>query len=364
MANLELVKQWNDGIYQIEVTDPVEGGPDGVSNRQARELGGNALFLKGQMDEAVGGDTAAGFGLKTLGGHAAMADGMGRDLRVVFGIESTDPAVYIPLIMAEIRRRCNNDGEMDAGGVPDFSGVMIGDYIDGISLNGIAAPAGNGAIATQPWNNTYKNNRIVVAGFNTYKGMGSWIEDGGDGIDATNVKNHVLFVFRNVIATARMNATHTNGGGYRWSELRTWLEGRHGLGNGVVAEKLKEQLGGEYLYTISKVHSEGGDGGDWAGYTLWLPSEFEIFGGAFFGAEGPNDNEGSRLAWTTPIQIPLFQGSYEYRIRRLNGTRRWYWTQTPSAASSSAFALVAGIGNVNFTNAGSVGGCAPAFCVA
>jgi hypothetical protein len=50
--------------------------------------------------------------------------------------------------MAEIRRRCNNNGEINNTGIPDFKGIQIGDYIDGLDLSGIAAmPGGN---APQP----------------------------------------------------------------------------------------------------------------------------------------------------------------------------------------------------------------------
>ncbi|MDR1837641.1 MAG: hypothetical protein LBQ89_08290, partial [Treponema sp.] len=143
--------------------------------------------------------------------HADMIEGIGRDLRQVFGIASTDPTVYIPLIMAEIRRCCNNNGEIDSTGIPDFSGIEIGDYIDGLDLSGISvAPGGN---APQAWNDTYKNNRIVVSGFNYLKNAG----------DVENVKNHILFTFRNIICQGRMNPTNTNAGGYMASEMRIWL---------------------------------------------------------------------------------------------------------------------------------------------
>jgi hypothetical protein len=72
--------------------------------------------------------------------------------------------------MAEITRRCNNNNEIDSSGIPDFIGIEIGDYIDGIDLSAISAE--NGGDGGQAWNGTYKNNRIVIAGFNTYKGTG------------------------------------------------------------------------------------------------------------------------------------------------------------------------------------------------
>ena len=50
MANLILTRQWIENIYQLETTDPVMGGPDGVDNRQAKELGARTNWLKDQVD--------------------------------------------------------------------------------------------------------------------------------------------------------------------------------------------------------------------------------------------------------------------------------------------------------------------------
>lgn len=53
MANLTEASQWEAGIYQIETTDPVAGGPDGISNIQAKQLGNRTRYLKGITDEVV-----------------------------------------------------------------------------------------------------------------------------------------------------------------------------------------------------------------------------------------------------------------------------------------------------------------------
>lgn len=50
MANLTLSRQWVENIYQLETSDPVMGGPDGVDNRQAKELGARTNYLKDQVD--------------------------------------------------------------------------------------------------------------------------------------------------------------------------------------------------------------------------------------------------------------------------------------------------------------------------
>jgi hypothetical protein len=226
-----------------------------------------------------------------------MVEGLGRNLLEVLGVSTIAEA------MAEIRRRCNNNGEIDNTGVPDFGDIMIGDYLDGIDLSGLTPTVGG--MAPQAWNDTYKNNRIVVAGLNTYKGMGS----------TENAKNHILFTFRNIIAKAKMNQTSIATGGYLSSEMRDWLEGAAGDGSGVVATKLKEQLGGNYLYTISKSFAIESGNQNWGNCSLFIPTELEIFGIPLYGTEGVYES-GMRTGSATPIQIPLYQKSYGYRIKR------------------------------------------------
>lgn len=51
MANLPETPQWEEGVYQIEVSDPVLGGPDGISNRQAKQLASRTSYLKQQVEK-------------------------------------------------------------------------------------------------------------------------------------------------------------------------------------------------------------------------------------------------------------------------------------------------------------------------
>ncbi|WP_191920865.1 tail fiber protein [Pantoea agglomerans] len=57
MANLPETPQWEEGVYQIEVSDPVLGGPDGISNRQAKQLASRTSYLKQQVEKG-GADLA------------------------------------------------------------------------------------------------------------------------------------------------------------------------------------------------------------------------------------------------------------------------------------------------------------------
>ncbi len=54
MANLTVKAEWVGGIYRIELTDPVVGGEDGISNLQAKQLAARTEFLKGNMEKMQG----------------------------------------------------------------------------------------------------------------------------------------------------------------------------------------------------------------------------------------------------------------------------------------------------------------------
>jgi hypothetical protein len=52
MANLQEQAAWEEGVYQIEQTDPVVGGPDGISNIQAKQLANRTRWLREGLEEA------------------------------------------------------------------------------------------------------------------------------------------------------------------------------------------------------------------------------------------------------------------------------------------------------------------------
>jgi hypothetical protein len=287
--------------------------------------------------------------------HGDEVDSAGRNLFDVLGVSSVQEAI------AALSIRCNGTG------IPDFSGLLVGDYIDGIDLSAI--PAENSGDAGQVWSSTYKNNRIVLSGFNTYKGFGS-----------TEVtKNHLLFTFRNIPLKKRINPTSDNTGGYIASELRAFLEGVSGNGSGdysgsttvttaAFMNALNTQLGAGHLLTISKAHSIKSSY-TWANYTVFPPSELEVCGYPTYGDEGvympalTSPVLPARVGYVTNVQFPIFSKSGDYRIKRYNGSRMWWWEQTPYSASASSFCSIHHYGNTNHTSASSVGGCAPAFCV-
>jgi hypothetical protein len=270
------------------------------------------------VDPATGlvkakGGTGGGF---TPDGWGLVADG--RNLLDVLGADTVADAVEI------LHQKINADG------VPDFSGLQVGDYLDLPSLDD-----GTNAIT---WNEAYKNLRVVIAGFNTYKHMGS----------TENAKNHIVFAFENCPVTKRMKAANDNTGGYPASELKTYLEG--GFLTGLVAA-----LGHDYMYAVQRLISNKG-GNTWLAAKIFPPTEIEVFGVQSYGDEVSSD-AGPRS--NTPIQLPIFRDSYKHRIKRYNGSRQWWWLSTTYRASASYFCAVNNNGNTNNNSADSAGGCAP-----
>ena len=53
MANVKENATWENGIYQLETTDPVLGGENGIDNLQARQLANRTQWLKTEIARAV-----------------------------------------------------------------------------------------------------------------------------------------------------------------------------------------------------------------------------------------------------------------------------------------------------------------------
>lgn len=242
----------------------------------------------------------------------------GRNLLTVLGVTTVAEAMEV------LHERCNGEG------VADFSGLMIGDYLDlpSLTVDG----------TTYTWNATYQNLRIVISGFNHYIHCG----------DTENTKNHILWTFKNVVLQRQMNSSDTNTGGYNASAMKTYLDGVFALGLG-------SALGSsDYLYTISRAISKKGST-EWVRNTVFLPTEVEVFGVATYGDD--------QNAWNTNIQYPIYRDSSYYRCKKYNGSRAWWWEATPNASNSTDFCHVNSGGNSTGSDASySRGGVAPAFC--
>lgn len=54
MANLRETSTWEAGIYQLETSDPVMGGENGIDNRAPRQLANRTLWLKNELARQIG----------------------------------------------------------------------------------------------------------------------------------------------------------------------------------------------------------------------------------------------------------------------------------------------------------------------
>ena len=87
MADLNLTAVWESGVYQLETTDPVQGGASGISNLQGIQLGNRTEFLKTQVDGIIkrqGGYNS----VRTFTGSALNNTLVSGDAHIVTGINN------------------------------------------------------------------------------------------------------------------------------------------------------------------------------------------------------------------------------------------------------------------------------------
>lgn len=54
MAFLPEEEVWEEGVYQFERTDPLQGGPNGIDNAQGKQLANRTKWLKAAVDAIIG----------------------------------------------------------------------------------------------------------------------------------------------------------------------------------------------------------------------------------------------------------------------------------------------------------------------
>ncbi|ECG8633665.1 tail fiber protein, partial [Salmonella enterica subsp. salamae] len=52
MGKLTELERWDEDVYQIETSDPVLGGPEGITNKPIRQLANRTRWLKKHLDDA------------------------------------------------------------------------------------------------------------------------------------------------------------------------------------------------------------------------------------------------------------------------------------------------------------------------
>lgn len=64
MATLVEEEVFEQGIYQLEMNDPVQGGPNGIDNLQAKQLANRTKWLKAAIDVITGASFIAAKAIK------------------------------------------------------------------------------------------------------------------------------------------------------------------------------------------------------------------------------------------------------------------------------------------------------------
>ena len=64
MAYLPEKSIWEDGIYQLETSDPVLAGPDGIDNLQGKQLANRTVHLRDRIAKLESGEKSSGNAIK------------------------------------------------------------------------------------------------------------------------------------------------------------------------------------------------------------------------------------------------------------------------------------------------------------
>lgn len=163
MSNVPETATYEAGIYQIETTDPVLGGANGIANTQAKQLANRTTWLKAradQVDAAAGGHDSLAARLDVLEADVAgtSPDTMNALTAVVMQAMS-DSGLALREVMKTINQRfqtgsatIRNTGviagcDVTAGGTGRLVNLSSGTiYLNGV-MQGVAAQTSTASIA-------------------------------------------------------------------------------------------------------------------------------------------------------------------------------------------------------------------------
>lgn len=151
MANLTELNEWTPGVYQLETSDPVLGGPEGIDNLQAKQLANRTKYLKYQLENLDALSAAGGVvrGSITMRGASSI------------NVEARDSASWaggihvvsrgaLSNILGGVGGSGNNDVinglYMALGSTPWFTGNGIRVNATGTTITGPLSASGAGLI--------------------------------------------------------------------------------------------------------------------------------------------------------------------------------------------------------------------------
>jgi hypothetical protein len=262
--------------------------------------------------------------------------------------------------------------------------IKLENYIDledGLTVKRYGEPDWEGFDDTGAFSQdgTALTKRLIVVGINSFhSGRGTRLNgdaiecaangeaDGQYAVTENNDTPHVVFHFQIFPVERRMNEMKldidTSVGGYRDSEMRRYLVPFDDApGSGPFLAGLREAgVPESVLWAPLRYVSTRGSGDTPIQDVLWLPTEWEVFGGitGSVAAEERADNQ----TW-----LEYYADSAKRPKQRIANTYIGWWLASPYMHIEQAFCAVEFLHNLDppeqtnlsFSN----GGCAPAFCV-
>ena len=101
MANVTETSNYDEGVYQLETTDPLEGGPLGVLNKAIKNLANRTRWLKDQVTKLIPyAPIKRGFFNLDIGGASGPIAAFGDFLNASVTVTSNESFVTVNLINA------------------------------------------------------------------------------------------------------------------------------------------------------------------------------------------------------------------------------------------------------------------------
>ena len=134
MANLQEAARWETGIYQLETSDPVMGGADGIDNRQAKQLGNRTLWLKNELEQMA----------RTIPAAVTKSDAVNSDSSADVATSKAVKTAYDKAVAAESAASgaVNTTGNQNVGGEKTFTdtaffkeGAFVADSVADYAAN-------------------------------------------------------------------------------------------------------------------------------------------------------------------------------------------------------------------------------------
>jgi hypothetical protein len=310
---------------------------------------GNAYTLTGKavgtvtvtaaVPHAEGGMTAKNFDITV---------NAGRNLKEYFNIPTTaDPAADVRATFEAVHNYLTSvpPPQVTGSGLNMKIGdIGYGAWIDLDSLSIDGYPMNDTSPGYGKLTDSKKNLRLIVVGIKTFNGT-----------NGNGTFPHLVFQFKDIPVTHRMNKERTNDGGYAGSEGRAYLIGNFQAGLKKAGVPFEET---SWIWAPTRgVAKSGYDSSNFDYLTtdqLWLPTEIEIFGKRTFSS-----------IWNEPParHLKYYTNSYDRQKIGLDSSYLSYWTASPAEGQWSTFCYVSNSGGANHGEPFDIYGFAPAFCV-